>query len=420
MRRRPCGLRRGRPKPAEHDVRLADHCRERVAAVRAADRFRRRRVITGAHGAEVVVDGRRCINFCSNDYLGLAADPALSRRLAIAAGEVGTGSAASQLVTGHNAEHAALEAELADWVGRQRALVFATGYAANVGVVSALMGKRDHIVADALNHASLIDGARLSGAAKHVYAHADAGAADTALAGCEPGNRLLVTDSVFSMDGDTAPLKALADVAAARDAWLAVDDAHGLGVFGPDGAGRVAEAGLGSDRVPLLLATLGKSAGAAGAFVAGDDDVIEAILQSARSLIFSTAPPPALAAAARAGVEAARGGEDRRGHLHRLIARFHRGAVELGLPLQASDSPIQPLVLGAESRALTISDALLARGYLVGAIRPPTVAPGTSRLRVTLTAGHSEAQVDGLLAALSETIHDNGAARRHSPTRASA
>ena len=376
-------------------------------------------MIAGAHGPEVVADGRRCINFCSNDYLGLAADPTLSRRLAAAADELGTGSAASQLVTGHNAEHAALEAELADWVGRERALVFATGYAVNVGVISALMGKRDHIVADALNHASLIDGARLSGAAKHVYAHADAGAADAALRACEGGNRLLVTDSVFSMDGDTAPLAALADRARARDAWLAVDDAHGLGVFGPGGAGRVAESGLGSDRVPLLLATLGKSVGAAGAFVAGDDDVIEAILQSARSLIFSTAPPPALAAAARTGVASARAGDDRRRHLHGLIARFRRGAAELDLPLETSDSPIQPLVLGAEARALTLSDALLAGGYLVGAIRPPTVAPGTSRLRVTLTAGHSAAQVDGLLAALSDAIHD-GAARRRSPARASA
>ncbi|ROO27818.1 8-amino-7-oxononanoate synthase [Salinisphaera orenii MK-B5] len=400
-------------------MRLAEHCRERLAEIRAADRFRRRRVIEGAHGPEVVADGRRCINFCSNDYLGLAADPTLSRRLAAAADELGTGSAASQLVTGHNAEHAALEAELADWVGRERALVFATGYAANVGVISALMGKRDHIVADALNHASLIDGARLSGAAKQVYTHANAGAADTALQACEGGHRLLVTDSVFSMDGDTAPLAALADSAQARDAWLAVDDAHGLGVFGPGGAGRVAEAGLGSDRVPLLLATLGKSVGAAGAFVAGDDDVIEAILQSARSLIFSTAPPPALAAAARAGVASARAGDDRRRHLHGLIARFRRGAAELDLPLETSDSPIQPLVLGAEARALTLSDALLARGYLVGAIRPPTVAPGTSRLRVTLTAGHSAAQVDGLLAALSDAIHD-GAARRRCPARESA
>lgn len=385
-------------------MRLVEHCRARLAAIHEAGRFRRRRVIEGIHAPEVVADGRRCVNFCSNDYLGLAAEGALAERMAAAARRVGTGSAASQLVTGHNAEHAALEAELADWVGRERALLFATGYAANVGVISALMGKGDHIVADALNHASLIDGARLSGAAKHVYAHADAAAADEALAACAHGNRLLVTDSVFSMDGDTAPLTELAACARQHDAWLAVDDAHGLGVFGARGAGRVAEAGLGSDRVPLLLATLGKSVGAAGAFVAGDHDVIEAILQTARSLIFSTAPAPALAAAAREGVAQARAGDDRRRHLMRLIARFRRGAAELGLPLGASDSPIQPLVLGAEERALAASDALLARGYLVGAIRPPTVAPGTSRLRITLTAAHSDLQVDGLLAALAAVL----------------
>ncbi|GAB3680979.1 8-amino-7-oxononanoate synthase [Salinisphaera aquimarina] len=385
---------------------LVEHCRARVADIRAAERFRRRRVIGGAHGPEVVADDQRCINFCSNDYLGLAAHPALAERMARAAARVGTGSAASQLVTGHNAEHAALEAELADWVGRERALLFATGYAANVGVVSALTGKDDHIVADALNHASLIDGARLSGAAKHVYAHGDATAAGQRLADCAGGHRLLLTDSVFSMDGDTAPLAALADLAAHHDAWLAVDDAHGLGVFGPEGAGRVAEAGLDSARVPILLATLGKSVGAAGAFVAGDHDVIEAILQTARSLIFSTAPPPAVAAAAREGVAMARAGDDRRVRLMALIARFRAGAAQLGLPLGDSDSPIQPLIVGDEARALALSDALLERGYLVGAIRPPTVAPGTSRLRVTLTAGHSRDQVDGLLDALARAVDD--------------
>ncbi|MES1949995.1 8-amino-7-oxononanoate synthase [Salinisphaera sp. S4-8] len=383
---------------------LAAYCGERVAAVRAAERFRRRRVIEGAHAPVVVADGRRCVNFCSNDYLGLAAEPALAQRMARAGETLGTGSAASQLVTGHNAEHAALEAELADWVGRERALVFSTGYAANVGVLSALMTRGDDIVADALNHASLIDGARLSGAHKHVYAHADAADAARKLDDCCAGNRLLVTDSVFSMDGDTAPLAALADHADSHGAWLTVDDAHGLGVFGREGAGRVAEAGLNSQRVPLLLATLGKSVGAAGAFVAGDEVVIEAILQSARSLIFSTAPPPALAAAARQGVAMARAGDDRRVHLMALIARFRAGARALGLPVNDSDSPIQPLILGDEARALAVSDALLARGFLVGAIRPPTVAPGSSRLRITLTAGHGESQVDALLDALADVL----------------
>lgn len=379
---------------------LAAYCAERLAVVRADNRFRRRRVIEGAHAPIVVADGQRCVNFCSNDYLGLAAHPRLATRLADAVAHSGTGSAASQLVTGHNAEHAALEAELADWVGRERALLFSSGYAANVGVLTALAGKRDHVVADALNHASLIDGARLSGAHKHIYAHADAQAAGDALGRCREGHRLLVTDSVFSMDGDTAPLAELARMAALHDAWLTVDDAHGLGVFGREGAGRVAEAGLASDAVPLLLATLGKSVGVAGAFVAGDAAVIETILQSARSLIFSTAPPPALAAAGREGVALARAADDRRNHLVALIARFRAGMAELDLPLGVSDSPIQPVIVGDEGAALALSDALLARGYLVGAIRPPTVAPGTSRLRITLTAGHTEDQVDGLLGAL--------------------
>ncbi|MES1926384.1 8-amino-7-oxononanoate synthase [Salinisphaera sp. T31B1] len=385
-------------------MRLNDFCRQRLADIDAAGRRRRRRVIDGAHTPSMTADGRRCLNFCSNDYLGLAGDPILSHALSEAAGRVGVGSAASQLVTGHNAEHAALEAELAAWVGRERALVFSTGYAANLGVVSALAGKRDHVVADALNHASLIDGARLSGARKHVYAHGNVDAAAHALSSTGPGQRLLVTDSVFSMDGDTAPLADLADLAARHDAWFVVDDAHGLGVFGPGGAGAVAQAGLNSAQVPILLGTLGKAAGAAGAFVAGDDLTIEMLLQTARSLIFSTAMPPAVAAAARQGVAMARAGEARRAHLHALIARFRAGATARGLVLEQSDSPIQPLVLGDERHAVAVSQALLARGYLVGAIRPPTVAPGTSRLRITLTAGHDEAQVDGLLDALGAVI----------------
>ena len=377
-------------------------CRQRLAAIDEAGRRRRRRVIEGGHGAHVTVDGRRALNFCSNDYLGLATDERLAAALGTSAHIVGSGAAASQLVTGYNTEHAALEAELADWVGRERALLFSTGYAANVGVIAALLGKRDHIVADALNHASLIDGSRLSGAAKHIYTHGDASAADAALAGAGGGHRLLVTDAVFSMDGDTAPLAELARVARARDGWLMVDDAHGLGVFGPQGSGRVAEAGLSSAAVPLLTGTLGKSVGVAGAFVAGDEDIIETILQTARSLIFSTAMPPAVAATARTGLSIVRGETHRRTHLHALIARFRALAADAGLSVAASDSPIQPVIVGDERAALALSDALLARGYLVGAIRPPTVAPGTSRLRITLSAAHDAVEVDGLVHALAD------------------
>ena len=376
--------------------------RERLADIDTAGRRRRRRVVTGGHGVGLTADNTACINFCNNDYLGLATDSRLADTLSTAAYRVGTGSAASQMVTGHNAEHAGLEADLADWLGREAALVFSTGYAANLGAITSLVGKADHVIADARNHASLIDGARLSGAAKHIYAHADLADAAGRLAGLvdQPGHRLLVTDSVFSMDGDTAPLAGLAGHAATHDAWLMVDDAHGLGLFGPGGAGRVAEAGLDSARVPVLTGTLGKSVGAAGAFVAGDADVIELILQQARSLIFSTAMPPAVAAAARCGVALARAADDRRAHVHALIARFRARLAQAGVPLAASDSPIQPVIVGEEAAALDLSARLAERGYLVGAIRPPTVAPGTSRLRVTLTAAHTPEQVDGLCEAL--------------------
>ena len=390
--------------------------RERLAAIEAAGRRRRRRVITGGHGVALAADDAACINFCNNDYLGLATDPRLADALATAAGRVGTGSAASQMVTGHNAEHAGLEADLADWLGREAALVFSTGYAANLGAITSLVGKADHVIADARNHASLIDGTRLSGAAKHIYAHADLADAETRLAGVagQPGHRLLVTDSVFSMDGDTAPLAGLAEHARAHDAWLLVDDAHGLGLFGPGGAGRVAEAGLDSARVPVLTGTLGKSVGAAGAFVAGDADVIELILQQARSLIFSTAMPPAVAAAARRGVELSRAADDRRAHVHGLIARFRTRLAQASVPLAASDSPIQPVIVGEEAAALDLSARLAERGYLVGAIRPPTVAPGTSRLRVTLTAAHTPEQVDGLCEALVAAWQQTPAARQAS------
>ena len=390
--------------------------RERLAAIDAAGRRRRRRVITGGHGVALAADDAACINFCNNDYLGLATDPRLADALATAAGRVGTGSAASQMVTGHNAEHAGLEADLADWLGREAALVFSTGYAANLGAITSLVGKADHVIADARNHASLIDGTRLSGAAKHIYAHADLADAETRLADVagQPGHRLLVTDSVFSMDGYTAPLAGLAEHARAHDAWLLVDDAHGLGLFGPGGAGRVAEAGLDSARVPVLTGTLGKSVGAAGAFVAGDADVIELILQQARSLIFSTAMPPAVAAAARRGVELSRAADDRRAHVHGLIARFRTRLAQASVPLAASDSPIQPVVVGEEAAALDLSARLAERGYLVGAIRPPTVAPGTSRLRVTLTAAHTPEQVDGLCEALVAAWQQTPAARQAS------
>ena len=388
---------------------LKSHLQSRLKAAQAANLYRKRRVIEGRHGVQIKVDGQSCINFCSNDYLGLAALPEMAEAFATAATALGSGSGASQLITGYNREHAALEEELADYLGRERALLFSTGYAANMGVISALMNRGDSIISDELNHASLIDGARLSGANKQVYKHANMQAAAAQLAASRGENnllpnKLLLSDAVFSMGGDLAPLPELAELAAEHNAWLMLDDAHGFGVLGPEGQGSVAAAGLSAQQVPILVATLGKSLGAAGAFVAGDRDLIEYLIQAARPFVFSTAPPPAIAAAARHGLRIVRDQQWRRDHLFSLITRLQQGAKRLGLALGPSTTPIQPLILGDDARALAVSEALLERGFLVSAIRPPTVPVGTARLRITLSAAHDEQQVDALLDALADIL----------------
>ncbi len=390
-----------RLKPAP-ETALARFLREQLAAVRARNLFRRRRVVSGAHAVQLRVDGQDCINFCSNDYLGLATHPEVTRALQRAAAEHGLGSGASAYVTGWNAEHQALEEALADFVQRPRALLVSTGYQCNLGVIQALAGRGDEIFSDALNHASLIDGCRLSGATIRRYAHADT--TDLARQLTEPagGRRLIVSDGVFSMDGDTAPLAELAALAMRQGAALMVDDAHGFGVAGPQGRGSLAALGLGTDEVPVLVATLGKALGGFGAFVAGTADLIEYLVQRTRTAIFSTAMPPALAAAMRVSLRLLREEDGRRAQLHALIARFRTGSRQLGLPVADSSTAIQPMIVGDEDRALRLSTALQARGFLVGAIRPPTVPPGTSRLRITLSAAHSEAQVDALLTALAQ------------------
>jgi 8-amino-7-oxononanoate synthase len=394
-----------RPEPARRltpapDTALARFLREQLAAVRARKLFRRRRVVSGAHAVQLSADGQACINFCSNDYLGLATHPEVTRALQRAAATHGLGSGASAYVTGWNAEHQALEEELADFVQRPRALLFSTGYQCNLGVIQALIGRGDEVFSDALNHASLIDGCRLSGAAIRRYAHADTADLAAQLQAPAAGRRMIVSDGVFSMDGDTAPLAGLAALAARHDAALLVDDAHGFGVQGPQGRGSVAALGLGTDEVPVLVATLGKALGGFGAFVAGADDLIEYLLQRTRTAIFTTAMPPALAAAMRTSLRLLQAEGWRREQLHALIARFRAGSRQLGLPVAQSATAIQPLIVGDEGKALRLSAALQARGFLVGAIRPPTVPPGTSRLRITLSAAHTEAQVDALLQAL--------------------
>jgi 8-amino-7-oxononanoate synthase len=371
-----------------------------LAERRAAQLYRQRRVVDGPQGPQLELDGRSVANFCSNDYLGLANHPALVAALKRGAEEYGVGAGASHLINGHSRAHHALEEELAAFVGRPRALLFSTGYMANLGAVSALVGRGDTVLEDRLNHASLLDAAKLSGARLQRYLHADASSLAAHLEKHGDGRTLLVTDGVFSMDGDVAPLTELAAVAARHQAWLMVDDAHGLGVLGDGGRGSVVQHKLDTAAVPVLMGTLGKAFGTFGAFVAGSEALIETLIQQARSYIYTTAMPPAIAEATRASLRLVQTEEWRREKLAALVQRFHSGAAQLGLPLLASETPIQPLVVGETSRAMAISEALLQRDILVSAIRPPTVPAGSARLRITFSAAHSEAQVDELLLAL--------------------
>ncbi len=376
-------------------------------AVQTAERERanlRRRlhVIEHADGPWLNSGGRRLLSFCSNDYLGLAQHPSLVAALARAAGEQGVGSTSAHLICGHRRTHAQLEEALAAWTGRERALLFSTGYMANLGVLQALLSRGDVCVQDKLNHACLLDGAKLSGAELKRYPHADVAAAARQLAASPEAAALLATDGVFSMDGDVAPLRALAQQCAREHATLMVDDAHGLGVLGDDGAGSLSATKLDQHEVPLLMATLGKALGCSGAFVAGPAALIEGLIQFARPYIYTTAMPPALAGAALEAVRLAQSETWRRHKLAALIARFRAGAAQLGLPLMDSASAIQPLWLGDARAAVQAAQALERRGLLVVAIRPPTVPAGQARLRITLSAAHEEAQVDRLLDALAD------------------
>lgn len=362
--------------------------------------YRERLIIDGPQGVTVRVDGRDYLSFCSNDYLGLANHADVLSAFHRGIDEFGCGSGAAHLITGHSRAHHALEEELADFVQRPRALLFSTGYSANLGVMAALLGRGDRVFEDRLNHASLLDAARLSRARLLRYEHNDAVALASRLAASPACETLVATDGVFSMDGDMAPLADLSAVAAQHHAWVLVDDAHGLGVLGPQGRGSVVQAGLGVSEVPILMGTLGKAFGTFGAFVAGSDDLIETLIQQARTYIYTTAPPPAVACATRAALQRVREDDWRREHLQGLIRVFRSGARQLGLTLCDSQTPIQPLLVGAAGRALQLSQALRDRGILISAIRPPTVAEGSSRLRITFSAAHSEAQVQQLLAAL--------------------
>ena len=353
------------------------------------------------------MDGRRLVGFCSNDYLGLAGHPAVARALARGAERWGAGAGAAHLLGGHTAAHAALEEALAEWTGRPRALLFSTGYMANLAVVGVLAGRGETVYEDRLDHASLIDAARLSGARLRRYPHGDAVRLAAWLA-ADRTAAVVATDGVFSMDGDLAPLPALAEAARAAGAWLVVDDAHGLGVVGPDGGGTVAHHGLDLEAVPALVGTLGKALGTFGAFVAGGPELIEALVQWGRSYVYTTAPPPALAEATREALRIARAEPWRRERALALARRFREGAEALGLPLAPSATPIQPVMAGTSACATALAASLERAGFLVPAVRPPTVPEGTARLRVTLSAGHTEAQVDALLEALARAWREVG------------
>lgn len=366
--------------------------------------LRRQRIIEQRDGVLVTSGGRRLLNFCSNDYLGLADHLDVVCAMQEATARHGVGSTAAHLVCGHHREHAKLEEEVADWLGYERALLFGSGYLANLGVLQALLGEGDVCVQDKLNHASLLDAARLAGCELKRYPHGDYEGALRQLKSRTDAAAVIATDGVFSMDGDLAPLQALALLARAENSLLYVDDAHGAGVLGHDGRGSAAHLGLGPREVPLTLVTLGKALGGYGAVVAGRGELIEGILQGARSYLFTTALPPALAAANRAALGIVRRESWRRLKLAALIARFRRGAQQLGLPLMESVTPIQPLLVGDNAAAVAASRALEDRGFLVGAIRPPTVPDGRARLRITLGCAHTEQQVDRLLDALAGIV----------------
>jgi len=381
----------------------------RIAELDRTHLRRRRRVVVPEDGAHLQIDGQRMLAFCSNDYLGLAGHPALVQAACDGARAFGVGAAASPLVSGHSAANEALEHELARFVGQSRALYFYAGYATNIGIVPALVGKGDAIFSDALNHACLIDGARLSSAQIHRYAHADLAALERELAQSQARRKLVISDAVFSMDGDVADVPALLALCERHDALLLLDDAHGFGVLGPQGRGCLAHFGLSGENASprvLYMATLGKAAGVAGAFVAGSDALVEWLLQKTRSYIFATAAPALLASALRASLQLIEQDEWRREQLQRLIDRLRQGLAQglQGSTWQLGESPtaIQPLLIGPNDEALAVMEGLRTRGLWVPAIRPPTVAEGTARLRIALSAAHTEADIDRLVLALTE------------------
>ena len=359
--------------------------------------YRATRISESAQQPRMRIGGKPYLTFCSNDYLGLANHPAIIQSFQQAANKYGVGSGAAHLINGHSIEHQKLEEELAEFTGRERALLFSTGYMANLGVVNALMERGDIIFADRLNHASLIDAGLLSNAQMQRYPHNDLTRLNNLYSKNTATNTMILSDGVFSMDGDVAEVKALAKIAKQHQAWLMIDDAHGFATLGKTGAGLLEQQGLSQEDVPILMATLGKGIGTAGAFIAGSNDLIEYLIQTARTYIFTTAMPPAIAAATRTSLKLVQQENWRRDKLNALIKQFKQGAKQLGIRLMPSDTAIQPIMIGSSELAVSLSQKLQQKGILLTAIRPPTVPNNTARLRVTFSASHSEDDVVFLL-----------------------
>ncbi len=365
----------------------------------AAGLLRQRHVLESAQSVEVTIDGRHYLSFSSNDYLGLAADARLMVAAQRGIERFGVGAGAAHLVTGHTQAHHRLEQMLAELMGKPETLLFSSGYMANIGVLQALLGKGDAVFADRLNHASLNDAMQLSRATVKRYRHVDMDQLEALLAASRARRRLVISDAVFSMDGDLAPLPQLLALCERYDAWLLLDDAHGFGVLGERGQGSMAHWRLDSPRI-IYMATLGKAAGVGGAFVAAESLVIQTLLQQARTYVYTTAAPPVLAAALQLSLELIAQGAALRQRLQQNIAYLRRGLEGLPWSLMPSDTAIQPLLIGDNQRALRLSQQLREQGIWVAAIRPPTVPEGTARLRITLSAGHGVAQLDRLIEAL--------------------
>ena len=366
--------------------------------------YRKRRISDGPQQPEMIIDGKQVTSFCSNDYLGLANHTDVKAAFIKGVEQYGTGSGAAHLINGHSRAHHALEDELAEFSGYPRALLFSTGYMANLGLAQALIGRGDTVLEDRLNHASLLDGGLLSGARLMRYQHNTAEDLDAKLATRSSGEKLVLTDGVFSMDGDIAEVPALVNVCRKHDAWLMLDDAHGFGVLGANGRGTLEHHGVSTADVPIYMATLGKALGTAGAFIAGSDELIETLIQQARTYIYTTASPPAIAEAARASLNMIKSQPDLRDRLNDNIRYFRSCCENMDIALTNSQTAIQPVIIGDTKSTLEISEQLLAQGLLITAIRPPTVPEGTARLRITLSAAHSHAHIDKLISSL-DVIH---------------